>query len=106
MFSNPLVSRTTKHSGAIKALQFNPFKSELLATAGAKGEVYVPDYPLRNKLLTQHSSLSGISITQRTLSSSETELLGPMILIAWIGTRRFPIFSLLEEAEDFLLYGM
>lgn len=46
MFSDPLISRTTKHSGAIKALQFNPFKSELLATAGAKGEVYVPDHPL------------------------------------------------------------
>ena len=37
--SNPLISQTTKHSGAVKALQFNPFKSELLATAGAKGEV-------------------------------------------------------------------
>lgn len=36
---NPLISQTTKHSGAIKSLQFNPFKSELLATAGAKGEV-------------------------------------------------------------------
>jgi hypothetical protein len=33
------MSRTMKHSGAIKSLQFNPFKSELLATAGAKGEV-------------------------------------------------------------------
>ncbi|KAI5852668.1 hypothetical protein DFP73DRAFT_533578 [Morchella snyderi] len=40
---DPLVSRTTKHSGAIKALQFNPFKSELLATAGAKGELFVWD---------------------------------------------------------------
>lgn len=33
------MSRTSKHSGAIKTLQFNPFRSELLATAGAKGEV-------------------------------------------------------------------
>ena len=33
------MSRTSMHSGAIKALQFNPFRSELLATAGAKGEV-------------------------------------------------------------------
>ena len=39
MSSDPLVSRTTKHTGSIKSLQFNPFKSELLATAGAKGEV-------------------------------------------------------------------
>ncbi|KAI5776594.1 hypothetical protein EDC01DRAFT_681602 [Geopyxis carbonaria] len=40
---NPLISQTTKHSGSIKSLQFNPFKSELLATAGAKGELYVWD---------------------------------------------------------------
>ncbi|KAG0638887.1 hypothetical protein HOY80DRAFT_122186 [Tuber brumale] len=40
---DPLVSRTTKHTGSIKSLQFNPFKSELLATAGAKGELYVWD---------------------------------------------------------------
>jgi protein transport protein SEC31 len=38
-----LISRTTKHSGAIKALQFNPFRPELLATAGAKGELYITD---------------------------------------------------------------
>ncbi|KAF4304406.1 Protein transport protein sec31 [Botryosphaeria dothidea] len=37
------LSRTSKHSGAIKALQFNPFKPELLATAGAKGELYITD---------------------------------------------------------------
>lgn len=41
LFSDSLISRTTKHTGAIKALQFNPFKSELLATAGAKGEVHI-----------------------------------------------------------------
>ncbi|PWW77544.1 hypothetical protein C7212DRAFT_277515 [Tuber magnatum] len=40
---DPLVSRATKHTGSIKSLQFNPFKSELLATAGAKGELYVWD---------------------------------------------------------------
>ncbi|KAI5791674.1 hypothetical protein DFH27DRAFT_570045 [Peziza echinospora] len=38
-----LLSSTTKHSGAIKSLQFNPFKSELLLTGGAKGEIYVWD---------------------------------------------------------------
>ncbi|KAI9775804.1 MAG: protein transport protein S31 [Geoglossum umbratile] len=37
------MSRTTKHSGAIKSLQFNPFKPELLATAGAKGELFISD---------------------------------------------------------------
>jgi len=36
---DPLISQTKKHSGAIKSLQFNPFKPELLATAGEKGEV-------------------------------------------------------------------
>jgi len=37
------LSSTTKHSGAIKSLQFNPFKSELLLTAGAQGEIFVWD---------------------------------------------------------------
>ncbi|EWC47585.1 hypothetical protein DRE_03205 [Drechslerella stenobrocha 248] len=32
-----------KHTGAIKALQFNPFKEELLLTAGVGGEIYVWD---------------------------------------------------------------
>ncbi|KAF2141344.1 uncharacterized protein K452DRAFT_251210 [Aplosporella prunicola CBS 121167] len=41
--SDSFLSRTSKHSGAIKALQFNPFKPELLATAGAKGELYITD---------------------------------------------------------------
>ena len=37
------ISRTSNHSGPIKALQFNPFRSELLATAGAKGELFISD---------------------------------------------------------------
>lgn len=37
--SDAVISRMTKHSGAIKALQFNPKHSNLLATGGAKGEV-------------------------------------------------------------------
>lgn len=37
------MSRTSKHSGAIKALQFNAFRSELLATVGVKGELFISD---------------------------------------------------------------
>ncbi|KAL8758187.1 MAG: hypothetical protein Q9184_004006 [Pyrenodesmia sp. 2 TL-2023] len=37
------ISRTSKHSGPIKALQFNPFRHGLLATAGAKGELFISD---------------------------------------------------------------
>ena len=37
------LSRTSKHDGAIKALQFNAFRSELLATVGAKGELFISD---------------------------------------------------------------
>lgn len=37
------ISRTSAHSGAIKALQFNPHRPELLASAGAKGELYITD---------------------------------------------------------------
>jgi len=42
-FSDSHLSRTSEHSDAIKALQFNPFRPELLATAGAKGELYITD---------------------------------------------------------------
>ncbi|KAH8903962.1 WD domain-containing protein [Coniochaeta sp. PMI_546] len=38
-----LISTTTKHTGAIKSLQFNPLKPQLLASAGAKGELFVYD---------------------------------------------------------------
>ncbi|KAI9770743.1 MAG: protein transport protein S31 [Geoglossum simile] len=41
--SDAFMSRTMKHSGAIKSLQFNPFKPELLATAGDKGELFISD---------------------------------------------------------------
>lgn len=41
--SDAFMSRTSKHSGAIKALQFNAFRSELLATVGAKGELFISD---------------------------------------------------------------
>ncbi|KAJ5093702.1 Protein transport protein (SEC31) [Penicillium angulare] len=41
--SDSLMSRTSKHSGAIKALQFNPKHSNLLATGGAKGELFLSD---------------------------------------------------------------
>ena len=37
------MSRTSKHSGSIKALQFNAFRPELLATVGAKGELFISD---------------------------------------------------------------
>jgi len=41
--SDSHVSRSSKHAGAIKALQFNSFRHELLATAGAKEELYITD---------------------------------------------------------------
>ncbi len=37
------IARTSNHSGPVKALQFNPFRPELLATAGAKGELFISD---------------------------------------------------------------
>lgn len=37
------ISQTQKHTGAIKTLQFNPLKPQILASAGAKGELYIYD---------------------------------------------------------------
>lgn len=41
--SDALLSQTVKHTGAIKAIQFNPLKPQILATAGAKGELFIYD---------------------------------------------------------------
>lgn len=41
--SDSLISRTSNHSGAVKALQFNPKHSNLLASGGAKGELFISD---------------------------------------------------------------
>ncbi|KAH7321153.1 hypothetical protein B0I35DRAFT_428687 [Stachybotrys elegans] len=41
--SGASISKTTKHTGAVKALQFNPLKPQILASAGAKGELFIYD---------------------------------------------------------------
>ncbi|KAI1655814.1 hypothetical protein F4813DRAFT_366443 [Daldinia decipiens] len=41
--SDALISRTTKHTGPVKSLQFNPLRPQILATAGAKGELFIYD---------------------------------------------------------------
>ncbi|KFZ15304.1 hypothetical protein V501_02767 [Pseudogymnoascus sp. VKM F-4519 (FW-2642)] len=41
--SDAFMSRTSTHAAAIKSLQFNPLKPDILATAGAKGELYIYD---------------------------------------------------------------
>ena len=41
--SNAFLSRTTKHTGAVKALQWNPYRHNLLASVGAKGEIFIYD---------------------------------------------------------------
>ncbi|KAI0999181.1 Protein transport protein [Podosphaera aphanis] len=38
-----LISRTKKHTGSIKALQFNSLKPQILATVGTKGEIFIYD---------------------------------------------------------------
>lgn len=41
--SDAFISRTSKHTGAAKALQWNPWRHNLLASAGAKGEIFIYD---------------------------------------------------------------
>lgn len=41
--TDALISQTTKHTGPAKTLQFNPLKTNIIATAGAKGEIFVYD---------------------------------------------------------------
>ncbi|PGH23518.1 protein transporter SEC31 [Polytolypa hystricis UAMH7299] len=41
--SDALISRASQHTGPIKTLQFNPRHSNLLATGGGKGELFISD---------------------------------------------------------------
>nr|KMM70646.1 web1 protein [Coccidioides posadasii RMSCC 3488] len=41
--SDALISSASKHTGPIKTLQFNPRHSNLLATGGGKGELFISD---------------------------------------------------------------
>lgn len=41
LYSSSSLSKLSQHSGAIKALQFNPHRDDLLASSGSKGELYI-----------------------------------------------------------------
>ncbi|KAF2636434.1 WD40 repeat-like protein [Massarina eburnea CBS 473.64] len=47
--SDALIEQIDKHTGPIQAIQFNPFRPHLLASAGAKGELYVHDIDDQSK---------------------------------------------------------
>ena len=41
--SGAFISKTNKHSGSVKALQWNPHRHNLLASVGVKGEIFIYD---------------------------------------------------------------
>lgn len=43
------IEQIDKHTGPIQALQFNPYRSNILASAGAKGELYIHDLDDQSK---------------------------------------------------------
>ena len=47
--SDALIEKIDKHTGPISALQFNPFRPNILASAGAKGELYIHDLDDQSK---------------------------------------------------------
>ncbi|KAF1977851.1 WD40 repeat-like protein [Bimuria novae-zelandiae CBS 107.79] len=47
--SDALIEQIDKHTGPISALQFNPFRPNILASAGAKGELFVHDLDDQSK---------------------------------------------------------
>jgi protein transport protein SEC31 len=42
-YSDAQIEQIDKHTGPIQAIQFNPFRPNILASAGAKGELFVHD---------------------------------------------------------------
>ncbi|KAJ4356303.1 protein transport protein S31 [Didymosphaeria variabile] len=47
--SDALIEQIDKHTGPIQAIQFNPFRPNILASAGAKGELYIHDIDDQSK---------------------------------------------------------
>ncbi|KAJ4297707.1 protein transport protein S31 [Kalmusia sp. IMI 367209] len=47
--SDALIEQIDKHTGPISAIQFNPFRPNILASAGAKGELYIHDLDDQSK---------------------------------------------------------
>lgn len=47
--SDALIEQIDKHTGPIQAIQFNPFRPHILASAGAKGELYIHDLDDQSK---------------------------------------------------------
>ncbi|KAF1963136.1 WD40 repeat-like protein [Byssothecium circinans] len=47
--SDALIEQIDKHTGPVQAIQFNPFRPQILASAGAKGELYVHDLDDQSK---------------------------------------------------------
>ncbi|KAF2658388.1 hypothetical protein K491DRAFT_776374 [Lophiostoma macrostomum CBS 122681] len=47
--SDALIEQIDKHTGPVQAIQFNPFRPHILASAGAKGELYVHDLDDQSK---------------------------------------------------------
>ncbi|KAL1600049.1 protein transport protein S31 [Nothophoma quercina] len=43
------IEQIDKHTGPIQALQFNPYRTNILASAGAKGELYIHDLDDQSK---------------------------------------------------------
>ncbi|KAF2745961.1 hypothetical protein M011DRAFT_469221 [Sporormia fimetaria CBS 119925] len=47
--SEAQIEQIDKHTGPIQAIQFNPFRPHILASAGAKGELYIHDLDDQSK---------------------------------------------------------
>ncbi|KAF2470595.1 uncharacterized protein BDR25DRAFT_261640 [Lindgomyces ingoldianus] len=47
--SDAVIEQINKHTGPIQAIQFNPIRPHILASAGAKGELYVHDLDDQSK---------------------------------------------------------
>lgn len=50
--NNYLISQTDRHTGPVRALDFNPFQANLLATGATENEIYIWDIVNTNSPMT------------------------------------------------------
>ncbi|KAE8349360.1 hypothetical protein BDV28DRAFT_141423 [Aspergillus coremiiformis] len=100
--SDAVISRTSKHSGAIKALQFNPKHSNLLATGGAKGELYIFD--LNN--VANPSRLGGTAARADDIECLDWNKKVPHILVTGSSAGFVTVWDVKTKKESLTLNNM
>ncbi|OAX82810.1 protein transporter SEC31 [Emergomyces africanus] len=100
--SDSLVSRASQHSGPVKTLQFNPRHSNLLATGGSKGELFISD--LNN--INHPSRLGNVAARQDDIECLDWNKKVPHILVTGSSAGFVTVWDVKTKKESLTLNNL